>query len=78
MSLPLHVTVHAPSVQRGEPSPLELQTRPHAPQFDVSFFKSTHEPEQFCRSGGQAASGWQRPDAHTSMAAHALPQAPQF
>jgi hypothetical protein len=72
MPAPLHDTVQVPSVQRGAASPVALHTRPQAPQFDVSLFKSTQEPEQSSRSPSQSPpSRLHAPAVHTWSAAHA-------
>lgn len=77
MSRPSQLTPQTPLVQVGEPPlPLLLQTFPHAPQFDVSLVRSTHEPEHSSRPSSQSDPSHE-PAVHTSSAPHVVSQLPQ-
>jgi hypothetical protein len=53
-----------------------LQTVPHAPQFDGSVCRLTHDPKQLVRPEPQREVHF--PALQTSPEGHAVPQAPQF
>jgi hypothetical protein len=72
MSPPPHVVVHVPPLQTCP----EAQPVPHAPQFELSVWRSRQMPEQLVRPAPQLT--WHVPAEQIVPLGQTLPQLPQL
>lgn len=74
-SVPVQMKPQLPALQRGEPPFGAAQTREQAPQFELSFARSTQEPSQSVVPAEHRVT--QSPSLHTCPLSQLVSQRPQ-